>query len=101
MKIKTNPLQKKKKKNYSENIQDPFPGQVGTCAQLEKQQAESSHGTLEWQLPLALAEKVERPKGSDLCVMVRVSGWSVGRRCRVGFDPPALHVRDELIWDLG
>lgn len=39
-------------------------------------------------------------EGSDLCVMVRVSGWSVGRRRRIGLDPPALHVRDELIWDL-
>lgn len=34
-------------------------------------------------------------------MMVRVSGWSVGGRRRVGFDPPALHVGDELVWDLG
>lgn len=62
--------------------------------------------TAGWKFPqdswvVALAEKVERPEGSDLRVMVRVSRWSVGRRRRVGFDPPALHVRDELIWDLG
>lgn len=60
----------------------------------KKQEAESSHWTLSGCCMLSVL------RASDLRVVVCVSGRRVGRRRRVGFDPPALHVRDELVGDL-
>lgn len=66
-----------------------------------KQEVESSHWTLSGCCMLSvLSEKQREGERSDLCVVVCVSRWCVRRRRWVGFDPSALHVRDELVGDL-
>lgn len=66
----------------------------------KKQEAESFHWTLRscWLLSV-LSEKPKR-RASDLSVVMCVSRRCVRRWRRVGFDSPALHVRDELVRDL-
>lgn len=66
----------------------------------KKQEAESFHWTLRscWLLSV-LSEKPKR-RASDLSVVMCVSWRCVRRWRRVGFDSPALHVRDELVRDL-
>lgn len=66
---------------------------------LEKQEAESSRRTPRQLHAVSPQSDAERT-ALDLCVMVRVSRGCVGRGRRVGFDPPAFHVRDELVRDL-
>lgn len=65
----------------------------------EKQEAESSRRALQQLHAVSPQSNAERT-ASDLGVMVRVSRGCVGRGRRVGFDPPAFHVRDELVGDL-
>lgn len=65
----------------------------------ETQEAESSH-RVPRQLHAVSPQSNAGRTASDLCVMVRVSRGCVGRGRRVGFDPPAFHVRDELVGDL-
>lgn len=65
----------------------------------EKQEAESSRRAPR-QLPAVSPQSNAERTASDLCVMVCVSWGCVGRGRRVGFDPPAFHVRDELVGDL-
>lgn len=90
---------------YGHEIQHPFPGaSAPVCTKKtttkKNQEAESSHRTLEWLLHAVSPQWKAERRASDLCVMVCVSRWCVGRWRRVGFDPPALHVRDELVGDL-
>lgn len=66
---------------------------------LEKQEAESSSRARRQLHAVSPQSDAERT-ASDLCVMVCVSRGCVGRGRRVGFDPPAFHVRDELVRDL-
>lgn len=73
-------------------IQHPSPGASSPIC-TKKQEVESSRWTLSGCCMLSVLS--EKPRGggaSDLCVVVCVSGRGVGRRRRVGFDPPALHV---------
>lgn len=65
----------------------------------EKQEAESSRRAPQQLHAVSPQSHTERT-ASDLCVMVRVSRGCVGRGRRVWFDPPAFHVRDELVGDL-
>lgn len=65
----------------------------------ETQEAESSRRALRQLHAVSPQSNAERT-ASDLCVMVCVSRGCVGRGRRVGFDPPAFHVRDELVGDL-
>lgn len=94
--------EKNKKTNQTKNKSENIHFLVRRLLRTQQKTAGGKFPRGSWVVALGSSRwKSREDEGSDLCVMVRVSGWSVGRRRRVGFDPPALHVRDELVWDLG